>query len=248
MVCMDPSLSDDIMKDILSSSQNYRLAIAMVSNELESSMSAVRGYSDIIREELSGSERPRAIEMAGKISDLAILMSETMDIARTLIEIKEGNVGKEYRRMDLSSMLRHCVKLVDGTNHDIRLGTGEGDFQITCHPLLRRTFLNIIDNAIRRSPSGSRIDIEITADLGGTTISIADEGEGVPTELREVIFDSISRSSVYGAIQGSGLGLAVSRGIVELHNGRIWVEDNRPKGAVFKVFLPWDPHHSDRTP
>ncbi len=106
--------------------------------------------------------------------------------------------------------------------------------------LLRRALANLVENAIRHSPSGGLVTIAAAERAEGVEVRVADTGAGVPVELRERVFDpflqleSGDRSVNWG---GRGLGLAFCRLAVEAHGGRVWVEDGAP-GAVFCVSVP----------
>jgi signal transduction histidine kinase len=109
--------------------------------------------------------------------------------------------------------------------------------------LLRRVLQNLVDNALRHSPPSSLVRMEADAHDGRVTFRVRDPGPGIPPELRERIFDKyvrIARSYTDGAAFGRGLGLAFCRIAVQAHAGRIWVEDNQPKGSVFVVNIPID--------
>jgi len=79
--------------------------------------------------------------------------------------------------------------------------------------------------------------VAIRKENGNYRISVADKGEGIPDKYKTAIFDRFTRLEK-GAIKGSGLGLGIVKKIVELHNGKVWVENNSPKGSVFIVELP----------
>jgi signal transduction histidine kinase len=99
---------------------------------------------------------------------------------------------------------------------------------------------NLVNNAVRHSPDGGRVHASVRAAGSEAFVSIADEGPGVPPELRDQIFQRFwqSESRKRGA---AGLGLAIARAIVELHDGRIWVEDAPRGGACFCFTLPLHP-------
>ncbi len=103
--------------------------------------------------------------------------------------------------------------------------------------LLREVFTNLIDNAIKYSPEGSKVIVEVNEEDKFVTIAVKDYGIGVPDEFKEVIFDRFKRLSKKG-VKGTGLGLTIVKRIVELHKGNVWVEDNKPKGSIFYVKLP----------
>jgi PAS domain S-box-containing protein len=106
--------------------------------------------------------------------------------------------------------------------------------------LLRRVLQNLLDNAVRHSPRGSPVVLEVKSDGKTVSFRVQDGGPGVPPPMRERIFDKYTRIPRQPGETGSfgkGLGLAFCRIAVEAHRGRIWVEDNVPKGSVFVVQL-----------
>lgn len=98
----------------------------------------------------------------------------------------------------------------------------------------------LLDNAIKYSPEDSEIDFQLWQGKQEVTISVADQGIGVADKDKEKIFDRFyrvdkARSRSSG---GLGLGLSLAKAIVEHHHGKIWVEDNKKQGSIFKVKLP----------
>jgi two-component system sensor histidine kinase KdpD len=109
------------------------------------------------------------------------------------------------------------------------------------HPVLgRQVFLNLIDNAAKYAPAGSRIDIVVRSAGGTVAAEIADEGPGIPAEHLDSVFDRFVR--VQGGDRrraGTGLGLAICRGLVEAMGGNIAVRNRTGRsGAVFTVTFP----------
>jgi len=103
-------------------------------------------------------------------------------------------------------------------------------------PLLRDVFFNLLSIACTFSPEGGRVEVRLIESEKGVTIEVADEGPGVEDEYKEKIFERYKRIEKQG-VKGTGLGLAIVRRIAELHPGKAWVEDNFPRGSVFKVFI-----------
>jgi signal transduction histidine kinase len=107
--------------------------------------------------------------------------------------------------------------------------------------LLRRVLQNLLDNAVRHSPRGTPVVLEVTGTDNGVVFRVRDRGPGVPAAMRDRIFDKYVRlpqQQPGGTSFGKGLGLAFSRIAVEAHGGRIWVEDNAPQGSIFAVLIP----------
>jgi two-component system, OmpR family, sensor histidine kinase KdpD len=110
--------------------------------------------------------------------------------------------------------------------------------------LIAEVLYSLIDNAAKYSPAGSRIKISARRAEGETLlIAVDDEGRGIPAELRERVFDKFFRATAEGAAslgrpKGLGMGLAIARGIVEAHGGRIWVESGAGGGARVAFTVP----------
>lgn len=124
-----------------------------------------------------------------------------------------------------------------------------GDLELEAdQDLLRRVILNLLDNALKYSPSGSRTHLEATAGEGGTLVKVFDEGQGVPEHMRQIIFNKFMRLEEENSRirSSSGLGLTFCQVVAEAHGGRIWVEENQPKGSVFVLEIPAFDH--TRTP
>jgi two-component system, OmpR family, sensor histidine kinase KdpD len=104
--------------------------------------------------------------------------------------------------------------------------------------LIERVLYNLLENAGKYTPAGTVIAIAAEASAGQLFITVSDRGPGVPQGQREAIFEKFTRGSRESATPGVGLGLAISRAIVEAHRGKIWVEDNPGGGARFCFTLP----------
>jgi two-component system sensor histidine kinase KdpD len=102
--------------------------------------------------------------------------------------------------------------------------------------LIEQVLINLLENAVRHTPPGSPIEVSAEARLGEVVVSVADRGPGVPEEERERIFDKFHRAA--GGSGGIGLGLAICRGIVTAHGGRIWTEPRTGGGAIFSFTIP----------
>jgi signal transduction histidine kinase len=105
---------------------------------------------------------------------------------------------------------------------------------------LQRLLLNLIDNALKYSPSGSHTRIDARSTEGGVRLEVRDQGDGIPEHMRGQIFREFVRleGEEPDTRSGSGLGLAFCRLVAEAHEGRIWVEENSPKGSVFVLEIP----------
>jgi signal transduction histidine kinase len=101
---------------------------------------------------------------------------------------------------------------------------------------------NLIGNALTHAPN-SRIRVRVDATAEAATVSVEDEGPGIPADQLPLLFDRFYRGAGSGA-GGLGLGLYISRMLVEAHGGEIWAESGVGKGSSFHVRLPWRPLHA----
>ena len=168
-----------------------------------------------------------------------------------LLDISSSNDGVFAPRpalVDVPALVRSVHQLMipvaESMGQDIVVQSDVKVPQLRADPeLLRRILQNLIDNALRHGGAKSRVVLKVESGAGTVSFRICDSGAGVPLAMRERIFDKYTRIPRQPGETGSfgkGLGLAFCRIAVEAHGGRIWVEDNVPKGSVFVVQLPVD--------
>jgi two-component system, OmpR family, sensor histidine kinase KdpD len=106
--------------------------------------------------------------------------------------------------------------------------------------LVEQVLINLLENAAKYAPAGTPVEVSAHVDNGALVVEIADRGPGIPRELVDRIFEKFYRLPREGASGGAGLGLAICRGIVEAHGGRIWAGNRDGGGAFFRFTLPID--------
>lgn len=117
---------------------------------------------------------------------------------------------------------------------DLRLGQIRGD-ERKVKPVL----LNLVSNALKFTPEGGRVGVRATVAEGMAQISVADTGVGVAPEDQEAVFEEFRQvGTADKKVEGTGLGLALSRKFIELHGGRIWVGSRVGHGSTFTFTLP----------
>jgi signal transduction histidine kinase len=110
--------------------------------------------------------------------------------------------------------------------------------------LILRVFQNILSNAVSYSPSGSKITAGISITATSIRFMFADQGAGIPDNMRDIIFDKYARiSEAEDILMGTGLGLHFCQLAVELHGGQIWVEGTAGEGSCFFIELPYTREH-----
>jgi len=182
------------------------------------------------------SKKKETLQLIENSSDRLIKMIENASVFAKL----ESGEKIELKEMDLGVILKETVEglVAKAEERKIKIKlNAEGSFPAMVNPLIGDVIANFITNAIKYGPSDSEIDVGIKKENGNYRMSVADKGEGIPDKYKTAIFDRFTRLEK-GAIKGTGLGLAIVKKIVELHNGKVWVEDNPSGGSVFIVEIP----------
>src|SRR5712691_6976401 len=104
---------------------------------------------------------------------------------------------------------------------------------------VKQVLLNLLSNALKFTPEGGRIDVSAAVNEGMAEVSVADTGVGIAPEDQEVVFEEFRQvGTVDKKVEGTGLGLALSRKFIELHGGRIWVKSQIGTGSTFTFTIP----------
>jgi len=169
-------------------------------------------------------------------------------MAANLLDIAQGEAGHfaiHAAPLELGGLARSVADamsiLAAARGQTIELELPEREIELVAdREVLRRVLQNLLDNALRYSPAGGRVQVRIdAADSASVELAIRDQGPGIPAELRERIFEKYVRLAGSTAEDmGRGLGLSFCRLAVETHGGRIWAEPNEPAGSCFRIRLP----------
>jgi hypothetical protein len=166
-------------------------------------------------------------------------LEEMIDAASKYAKL-ESSDELDFEELDLNMVIRGVIRgfkpLLDEKRMRLRYRDG-ARMPVVANPVIEDVFANLLSNAIKYSPGGSEIVIEVE-DMGvDWRVAVKDQGEGVPDESKEAVFDRFKRLDKRG-VKGAGLGLAIVKRVVELHRGKVWVEDNTPRGSIFYVTIP----------
>jgi PAS domain S-box-containing protein len=183
----------------------------------------------------------RALELADQeLKRIRAMVEELL----TLAQMDSWKYQLEVGPANMSTVVQTAIESVESKAQRFGIGIyfdDTGEHKCICDvQKLYQVFINLLDNAIKYSDSGDRVDVEIEEDVSWLTVRIRDTGVGIPAEDLNQLFDRFYRvdKDRSRATGGSGLGLAISRQIVEMHGGRISVESEVDVGSVFEVTLP----------
>ncbi|HEY7949692.1 MAG TPA: HAMP domain-containing sensor histidine kinase [Solirubrobacterales bacterium] len=222
--------------------KKQREFVADASHELRTPLTSVLANLELLevslREPRDGEERAMVDSALRSSRRMSRLVSDLLLLARA----DAGRVG-QHRPCDLAEVAGNAAVEVAPTltDHDLAVDNGV-PLAVEGNPdELHRMVLNLLDNAARHTPAGSRIELRLRAADGDAVVEVSDDGPGVPAELREQIFDRFVRGegpadTAVGA--GSGLGLAIVAAVAASHGGSVEVAESEMGGALFRVRLP----------
>lgn len=215
--------------------------VSIVSHEFRTALTGIQGFSEVLRDEELPSAEVRAI--GADINTDAVRLNRLINDMLDLDRIEAGRMALEIAPVDLNGVIREAVGRTEaaGTVHaiatrlDPSLPSVPGD-----RDRLYQVLTNLLTNAVKYSPGGGEILVTSRVEDGQVEIGVRDHGRGIPPEFVSRLFGRYERYENQGGakIIGTGLGLALSRQIVELHGGRIWVESKLGEGSDFRFTLP----------
>ncbi len=210
--------------------------VAGVTHDFRSPLTSIEGYAAMLASELSD---PVLGDFAGRIRSNAVRLMKLVDLMVEHCHMPVGGVGLSVEPVALATVLRTVVDDLSTTvqGHEV---TVQGTDLVVPADLtaLARVFTNLIGNAAKYSPSGSRIDVLVEPGEGVVDVVVADRGRGIDPADRETIFDEFNRGRRAADDGGFGLGLSVVRNLVEQHGGSVRIDDGRFGGTDVTVRLP----------
>jgi signal transduction histidine kinase len=213
------------------------------SHELRTPLTTIQsaiGLLERARDRLDPLEH-RALELADQeLKRIRGMVEELL----TLAQMDSWKYQLEVGPANLSTVVQTAIESVEAKAQRFGIGIyfdDTGEHRCICDvQKLYQVFLNLLDNAIKYSDSGARVDVEIDEDDSSLTVRIRDTGVGIPKDDLNQLFERFYRvdKDRSRATGGSGLGLAISKQIVEMHGGSISVESEVDVGSVFEVWFP----------
>jgi PAS domain S-box-containing protein len=214
--------------------------IRAISHELRTPLTVVQGLAETLEARSAGFS-PRQIELlaarlARNAERLDGLLGDLLDVDR----LTRGTVMAERQVVDVATLARQVVERSATGDRPVALEVPDSLLAEVDPAQVERILENLLHNAVKYSPAGTLVTVRATLDLeaGGLVLGVDDEGEGVPEELRESVFEPFFRVDDSSPAPGTGVGLALVAEFARLHGGRAWIEGREGGGCSFKVLLP----------
>ena len=216
--------------------------LAGIAHDIRNPLMVIRGSTEV----LLAQETPSRVTLeraCGRIMRQVERMEQMLSDFVDARGIESGMLELTPREVDLGELARDVTDRFRAAapGHELAIDAPGQPITVRCDELrLEQVLVNLISNAIKYSPGGGRVVIA-AGDSGGNwaTLSVSDHGIGIPPDQQAAIFEPFHRvASTSAGIAGSGLGLAVSKQIVERHGGRIEVDSQPGRGTTFRVLLP----------
>jgi signal transduction histidine kinase len=235
---------EDKSRQIETASRHKSEFLANMSHELRTPLNAIIGFSEVLTARMFGELNEKQDEYLKDIytsgQHLLSLINDILDLSK----VEAGRMELELTDFDLPTAIDNALTLVReravrrgitlGSKLDDRLGMIRGDKR-----KLKQVLLNLLSNALKFTPEGGRIDLHAALNEGLVEVSVADTGVGIAPEDQEAVFEEFRQvGTADKKVEGTGLGLALSRRFVELHGGRIWVKSQVGVGSTFTFTLP----------
>jgi signal transduction histidine kinase len=217
--------------------------LSTVSHELRTPLASIKGFATtLLRQDVRWDEATQR-EFLRIIEEESNRLEELIDNLLDMSQMEAGALRIQREPTQLRRLVREAVE-----NAQRRT---ESHWFVTDLPAelprvwadprrIRQVLNNLLENAIKYAPNGGQITVACEVENASVVVSISDQGEGIPQELLERIFDRFFQvdSAATRKTGGSGLGLAIAKGILEAHGGSIWAESAPGQGATFRFALP----------
>jgi signal transduction histidine kinase len=218
--------------------------LASMSHELRTPLNAIIGFSQVLREEMFGEVNEKQAEYLEDIlasgNHLLSLINDVLDLSK----VEAGQVELEVQSFSVRDALERGVVMVRE-----RASEGRVVVALDAHPdvdvvegderRIKQVIFNLLSNAVKFTPPGGEVDVRAARVNGEVRIAVADTGPGIAPEDHERIFEEFQQTETGLELrEGTGLGLALSKRLVELHGGRLWLESELGNGSTFIFTLP----------
>ncbi|MFC1522264.1 ATP-binding protein [Elusimicrobiota bacterium] len=218
--------------------------VHMITHDLKSPLTAMKGYVEFLLNKAAGPLSEIQVHAISQINLSTVKLFTMVNNILDVFKLEHGKFDVKHSDVDLREIIDTTIVTFQAKakSNNITLKSdidANGDnWTCSCDPnLLERVLFNLVGNAMKYTPEEGSITIKLSASSKEFLLAVEDTGEGIPKEYLEKIFAKFGQ--IPGRSKGgTGLGLAITKEVVEIHNGKIWVESELEKGTAFRFTLP----------
>jgi signal transduction histidine kinase len=213
-----------------------RELVSWASHDLRTPIASMQAMLEAIEDGLAAPEQYLPA-LHQQVQTLARRVDDLFELAR----IDSGALTLELHETEVGDLVDACMRSLaaEAASRGVRLEARTTTARVRCEPdKIERVILNLLTNALRHTPSDGAVAVVVSAAGRDVEVSVEDTGEGLEPGAEQTIFDRFWRGDRARSGDGAGLGLAICRGLVEAHGGRIWAERRREGGARVSFTLP----------
>lgn len=241
-----PVVTRGIYRDVTEERAAERLKeqfLSVISHELRTPLTSIRGALGLLATGRFGALNSRGDRMLAIAAEdterLVRMVNDLLDVER----LESGRVTLQKASVDLTELVQRAIEIVQplADRANVRLETDITAVYIWVDgDRILQTLTNLLDNAIKFSPSESTIRVKAQLQDSRVRISVMDKGRGIPPQMLERIFDRFQQIDASDSREkgGTGLGLAIAKMIIEQHGGNIWADSNGGNGSTFHFTVP----------
>ncbi len=244
-ISMRKKMEQDLVNAKIKAEENDKLKTAFLANmshEIRNPMNAIIGFSDLLKDDdLTKEELNKYIDIIqSKGDDLMILINDIIDVSKIeseVLEIEENNIDLVKLITDVKRNYELNFAKIENLNFIINLNNHKKCFIKADITRVHQIFNNLIDNALKFTTKG-QISINLSIDNDIAKISVSDTGIGISKDNMITIFDRFTQVETNGIISGAGLGLCITKSLINLMQGSIDVESKLNHGTIFTISFP----------
>lgn len=214
--------------------------ISNVSHDMKTPLASIRGYAELLQDQVTDNERREYVSVIERQSKY---MSELLEDFNFTMKLRNNRIELQRTAVNLPTFIREMVidllNDVQFQHRHIEFNTAMEQLAVEIDPhLIKRALLNFIYNALHHNDDDTIVTIGVDTDAhGNANITIADNGKGINDEDSRQVFERYYRGSNTEDIQGTGLGMAIARDIIEAHSGQVTLESELDKGTTIRIIL-----------
>lgn len=234
---------NDMIRKLSQVDKRRRKFVSNVSHELKTPVTSVKILAETL---MHSNEYNKELydDFLGDINSELDRLSNIIDDLLYLVEIEKDDLEMNYKMTYINYLIENTIgmlsRIAEKKNIDIKFNPKDNVQIMVDQDKLKQCMINIINNAVKYTPDGGHIEVDIEMGKDFLEISVSDTGFGIPKKNLEFIFDRFYRVDKARSREtgGTGLGLSIVKQIVDLHNGKIHIDSEVDVGTKFSIFLP----------